>query len=154
MQRVIHVNSSNEVSIYQHCENTDGYLKYVRNSVETIIFQRINLNIFWNKRERYSTLNCTSWWNIAKHFFEDTIFLRIKYIWSFRYHFWDLFCPPQCFYDTSYKLYVLYNTLLSKKIARAPGGHKKFMLTKLGGRNRIDPNFLPLFWSDFKTSKE
>ena len=28
---------------------------------------------------------------------------------------------------------LLYSTLLCKKIARAPGGHKKFMLTKLGG---------------------
>ena len=28
---------------------------------------------------------------------------------------------------------LLYSTLLSKKIARAPGGYKKFMLTKLGG---------------------
>ena len=35
----------------------------------------------------------------------------------------------------SYKFYVV------KKIARASGGHKKFMLTKLGGGggNRIDP---------------
>ena len=38
---------------------------------------------------------------------------------------------------TNYML--LYSTLLCKKIACAPGGHKKFMLTKLGGRNRIDP---------------
>ena len=38
--------------------------------------------------------------------------------------------------------YILYSTLLRKKIARAPGGLKKFMLSKLGGgggRNRIDP---------------
>ena len=28
---------------------------------------------------------------------------------------------------------LLYSTLLCKKIARAPGGHKKFVLTKLGG---------------------
>ena len=35
---------------------------------------------------------------------------------------------------------LLFSTLLCKKIARAPGGHKKIMLTKLGGRNRIDPN--------------
>ena len=38
---------------------------------------------------------------------------------------------------TNYML--LYSTLLCKKIARAPDGHKKFMQTKLGGRNRIDP---------------
>ena len=37
----------------------------------------------------------------------------------------------------------LYSILLCKKIARASGSHKKFMLTKLGGggRNRIDPIF-------------
>ena len=52
--------------------------------------------------------------------------------------------PPQCFLwppVTNYML--LYSTLLCKKIARAPGGHKKFRLTKRGGgggRNRIDPN--------------
>ena len=41
---------------------------------------------------------------------------------------------------------LLYSTLLCKKIVRAPGGHKKFMLTKLGGgggegggQNKIDP---------------
>ena len=34
---------------------------------------------------------------------------------------------------------LFYCTLLCKKIARAPGGHKRFMLNKLGGRNRIDP---------------
>ena len=28
---------------------------------------------------------------------------------------------------------LLYSTFLCKKIANAPGGHKKFMLTKLGG---------------------
>ena len=33
---------------------------------------------------------------------------------------------------------LLYSTLLCKKIARATGGHKRFMLTKLGGGNRID----------------
>ena len=32
------------------------------------------------------------------------------------------------------------STLLCKEIARVPGGHKRFMLTKLGGmQNRIDP---------------
>ena len=38
---------------------------------------------------------------------------------------------------------LLYSTLPGKKVARAPGGHKKFMLTKLGGgggQNKIDPN--------------
>ena len=36
---------------------------------------------------------------------------------------------------------LLYSTLLCKKIARAPGGQKKFRLTKRGGGgNRIDPN--------------
>ena len=43
---------------------------------------------------------------------------------------------------TNYML--LYSTLLCKKIARAPGGHKTFMFTKLGGRNRIDPVFVAL----------
>ena len=37
---------------------------------------------------------------------------------------------------------LLYSTLLCKKIARAPGGHKKFMLTKVGGQNRIDPKIV------------
>ena len=46
---------------------------------------------------------------------------------------------------------LLYNTLLCKKIARATAGHKKVLLTRLGGggRNRIDPKFLrtmPNFW--------
>ena len=41
---------------------------------------------------------------------------------------------PQCFLwppVTNYML--LYSTLLCKKIARVPGGHKRFMLTKRGG---------------------
>ena len=40
---------------------------------------------------------------------------------------------------------MLYSTLLCKKLARAPGGHKKFMLTKLGGGgggDRIDPKIV------------
>ena len=37
---------------------------------------------------------------------------------------------------------LLYSTLLCKKIAPAPGGHKRFMVTKLGGRSRIDPYIL------------
>ena len=42
--------------------------------------------------------------------------------------------PPVFFMTPSYKLYVvIYSTLLCKKIARAPGGHKRFMLTKRGG---------------------
>ena len=53
----------------------------------------------------------------------------------------DLFCfappPPRVFFMTpSYNLYVymlLYSKLLCKKIARAPGGQKRFMPTKLGG---------------------
>ena len=55
----------------------------------------------------------------------------------------DLFCfGPQCFLWPPVTIYMLlYSTLLCMKIARAPGGHKKLMLTKLGGggRNRIDP---------------
>ena len=55
----------------------------------------------------------------------------------------DLFCsPPPVFFMTPVTNYMLlYSTLLCKKITRAPGGHKKFMLTKLGGRNKIDPNY-------------
>ena len=40
---------------------------------------------------------------------------------------------------------LLYSTLLCKKIAREPGGHKKFMLTKLGGGGgggTIDPKIV------------
>ena len=40
---------------------------------------------------------------------------------------------------------LLYSTLLCKKIARAPGGHKKFMLTKLGGgreQNRSEKTWI------------
>ena len=37
---------------------------------------------------------------------------------------------------------LLYSTLLCKKKARAPAGHKKIILTKLGGKNRIDPKFI------------
>ena len=36
---------------------------------------------------------------------------------------------------------LLYSTLLCKKIARVPAGHKRFMPTKLGGGGRIDPTF-------------
>ena len=35
---------------------------------------------------------------------------------------------------------LLYSTLLCKKIARVLESHKKFMLTKLGGRNRVGSN--------------
>ena len=42
---------------------------------------------------------------------------------------------------------LLYSTLLCKKIACAPGGHKKFMLTTVGGGggggDRIDPLMQP-----------
>ena len=41
---------------------------------------------------------------------------------------WDLFC----FAPVSM-------LLCKKKIARAPGGHKKILFTKLGGGNRVDP---------------
>ena len=50
--------------------------------------------------------------------------------------------PPPVFLRppvTNYRL--LSSTLLFKKIARAPGGggRKKYNLTKVGRRNRIDP---------------
>ena len=56
----------------------------------------------------------------------------------------DLFCfGPPVFFMTSITNYMLlYSTLLGKRIARAPGGHKNFVLTKLGGQNRIDPKQL------------
>ena len=57
----------------------------------------------------------------------------------------DLFClGPQCFLWPPVRKYLLlYSTLLCKKIARAPGGQKRFILTKLeGGGNRIDPYIL------------
>ena len=44
-----------------------------------------------------------------------------------------LFRPPVFFMTPVIIYMLLYRTLLSKKIARAPGGHKRFMLTKLGG---------------------
>ena len=41
---------------------------------------------------------------------------------------------PQCFlWPPVTNFILLYSTLLCKKKARAPGGHKKFVLTKLGG---------------------
>ena len=49
--------------------------------------------------------------------------------------------PPSVFMTPSYK-FLLYSTLLCKKIARAPGGHRRFMPTKLGGGDRIDPILL------------
>ena len=70
----------------------------------------------------------------------------------------NLFCPPPppppppVFLwppVTNYRL--LYSTLLCKEIARAPGGHKKFMLTILGAQNRIDPKLVRV---DFKKIKE
>ena len=46
------------------------------------------------------------------------------------------FRPPhhsRVFYDPPVTNYMLlYSMLLCKKIARSPGGHKRFMLTKLG----------------------
>ena len=39
---------------------------------------------------------------------------------------------PSVFLTTQLQI-MLYSTLLYKKIARAPGGHKRFMFTKLGG---------------------
>ena len=56
----------------------------------------------------------------------------------------DLLCPPPppavFLWPPVTNYMLLYNTLLCKKIARVPGGHKKLMLTKLGGGDRIDPN--------------
>ena len=55
----------------------------------------------------------------------------------------DLYCfSPPVFFMTPMSNYILFfSTFLSKKIARGPGGHKRFMLTKLGGGgDRLDPN--------------
>ena len=42
--------------------------------------------------------------------------------------------PPPVFLWPPVTIYMLlHSTLLCKKIARAPGGYKKFLLTKLGG---------------------
>ena len=41
--------------------------------------------------------------------------------------------PPSVYYAPSYKLMLLYSTLLCNKIARAPGERKKYKLTKVGG---------------------
>ena len=66
-----------------------------------------------------------------------------------------IYTAPQCFFITSsYKFkMVIYSTLLCKKIARAPEGHKRFMLTKLGGGEggggrgkTTDPNNLARFF--------
>ena len=51
--------------------------------------------------------------------------------------------PPQCVLRPPVTNYMLlYSTLICKKIARVPGGRKKYKLIKLGGQNRIDPIFL------------
>ena len=41
--------------------------------------------------------------------------------------------PPPVFLPPVTNYMLLYSTVLCKKIARAPGGYKRFMLTKLGG---------------------
>ena len=48
--------------------------------------------------------------------------------------FGSILFRPQCFLLPPVTYYMLlYSALLCKKIAHAPGSHKKFMLTKLGG---------------------
>ena len=57
-----------------------------------------------------------------------------------------LFRPRPCFlWPAATNYMLLYSTLLCKKTARGPGGHKNSMLTKMGRRNRIDPNALSKF---------
>ena len=46
--------------------------------------------------------------------------------------------PPVCFMPPVTNYMLLYSTLVCKKKACAPVGHKRFMRTKLGG-GRIDP---------------
>ena len=52
-----------------------------------------------------------------------------------------LFWPPSVFYDPQLQIICCYIALLCKKIARAPGGHKKFMLTKLWGPKQNRSHF-------------
>ena len=47
-----------------------------------------------------------------------------------------LFRPPPAPPPPVTNYMLLYSTLLCKKIARAPGGHKKFMLTKFSKQSR------------------
>ena len=60
---------------------------------------------------------------------------------NFLIGFLDLFCfGPQCFMWPPATNYVLFcSVLLCKNNARAPGGHKTYILTRWG--NKIDPNF-------------
>ena len=76
-------------------------------------------------------------------FFRKAVAGAIIGLLLFFQDFWDLFCspPPSVFMTPSTNYMLLYSTLLCKKITRAPGGHKKCMLTKLGGgakQNRSD----------------
>ena len=50
---------------------------------------------------------------------------------------------------------LLYGSLLCKKIARAPGGHKRFMLTKLGGSEILGLwHYRPVKFRGFTTPDE
>ena len=44
-----------------------------------------------------------------------------------------MFRPPVFFYDPQLQILCCYIARSYVKKARAPGGHKRFMLTKLGG---------------------
>ena len=49
---------------------------------------------------------------------------------------------PNVFYEPPITNYMLlYSTLLCKKIARAPGGHKRFVLTKPGGGGKQNRSY-------------
>ena len=84
---------------------------------KTVVEASLNEWIKWQYTVRYQKNNMSS----------DRFCHRLR----------DLSCPPPphpVFFMTSVTNYrLLYSTLLCKKIARAPGGHKKFVLTKLGG---------------------
>ena len=65
---------------------------------------------------------------------KDPFFLKFLLIVKVNSFYRSILSSPQCFCDPPVTNYMLlYSTLLCKKTARAPGGHKKFILTKLGG---------------------
>ena len=50
-----------------------------------------------------------------------------------------MFRPPVFFYDPQLQILCCYIARYYVKKARAPGGHKRFMLTKLGGGTEYIP---------------
>ena len=75
-------------------------------------------------------------------FFIQIIFAKVS--WCSEDDYFMLICPnlynfrifsasPQCVLRSQLQIMLLYSTLLCKKIARAPGGVKKYKPTTLGG---------------------